>query len=56
MKNFGEFLKQKRQEKKLTQKELAEVLKFSVGTVNKLCNELEEKGFIEDAISATKIV
>lgn len=33
---------------KLTQKELAEELKFSVGTVNKLWNELEEKGFIEN--------
>lgn len=31
---------------KLTQKELAEELNFSVGTVNKLWNELEEKGFI----------
>ena len=29
------------QNEKLTQKELAEVIKFSVGTVNKLCNELE---------------
>ena len=36
------------QHEKITQKELAEVLKFSVGTVNKLCNELEEKGFIEN--------
>lgn len=35
------------QNEKLTQKELAEALKFSVGTVNKLWNELEEKGFIE---------
>lgn len=33
---------------KLTQKELAEELGFSVGTVNKLWNELEEKGFIEN--------
>ena len=33
---------------KLTQKELAEELDFSVGTVNKLWNDLEEKGFIED--------
>lgn len=33
---------------KLTQKELAEELDFSVGTVNKLWNELEEKGFIEN--------
>ena len=33
---------------KLTQKELAEVLNFSVGTVNKLWNELEEKGFINE--------
>ena len=36
------------QNEKLTQKELAEALNFSVGTVNKLWNELEEKGFIED--------
>lgn len=36
------------QNEKITQKELAEVLKFSVGTVNKLFNELEEKGFIEN--------
>lgn len=36
------------QHEKITQKELAEVLKFSVGTVNKLFNELEEKGFIEN--------
>lgn len=35
------------QNEKLTQKELAEILNFSVGTVNKLWNELEEKGFIE---------
>lgn len=34
------------QNDKLTQKELAEELNFSVGTVNKLWNELEEKGFI----------
>ena len=34
------------QNERLTQKELAEVLNFSVGTVNKLWNELEEKGFI----------
>lgn len=33
---------------KLTQKELAEALNFSVGTVNKLWNELEEKGFINE--------
>jgi len=33
---------------KLTQKELAEELGFSVGTVNKLWNDLEEKGFIEN--------
>jgi len=33
---------------KLTQKELAEELDFSVGTVNKLWNDLEEKGFIEN--------
>jgi len=33
---------------KLTQKELAEELGFSVGTINKLWNELEEKGFIEN--------
>lgn len=33
---------------KLTQKELAEELNFSVGTVNKLWNELEEKGLIEN--------
>ena len=33
---------------KLTQKELAEALNFSVGTVNKLWNELEEKGFISE--------
>ena len=33
---------------KLTQKELAEALNFSVGTVNKLWNELEEKGFIDE--------
>lgn len=33
---------------KLTQKELAEELGFSVGTVNKLWNELEEKGLIEN--------
>jgi len=33
---------------KFTQKELAEELNFSVGTVNKLWNELEEKGFIEN--------
>ena len=33
---------------KLTQKELAEDLGFSVGTVNKLWNDLEEKGFIEN--------
>jgi len=32
----------------LTQKELAEELDFSVGTVNKLWNDLEEKGFIEN--------
>ena len=36
------------QNEKLTQKELSEALNFSVGTVNKLWNELEEKGFIED--------
>lgn len=36
------------QNEKLTQKELAEALNFSVGTVNKLWHELEEKGFIED--------
>lgn len=36
------------QNEKLTQKELAESLNFSVGTVNKLWNELEEKGFIEN--------
>ena len=36
------------QNEKLTQKELAEALNFSVGTVNKLWNELEEKGFIKD--------
>lgn len=35
-------------DEKLTQKELAEELDFSVGTVNKLWNELEEKGFIEN--------
>lgn len=34
------------QNEKLTQKELAEELGFSVGTVNKLWNELEEKGLI----------
>ena len=31
-----------------TQKELSQILNFSVGTVNKLWNELEEKGFIEN--------
>ncbi len=36
------------QNEKLTQKELSEALNFSVGTVNRLWNELEEKGFIED--------
>ena len=35
-------------DEKFTQKELAEELNFSVGTVNKLWNELEEKGFIEN--------
>ena len=33
--SFGEFLKQKRQEKKLTQKELAELLIISPSTVSK---------------------
>ena len=32
----------------VTQKELSQILNFSVGTVNKLWNELEEKGFIEN--------
>ena len=36
------------QNEKLTQKELSEALNFSVGTVNRLWNELEEKGFIEN--------
>ena len=32
----------------VTQKELSQILNFSVGTINKLWNELEEKGFIEN--------
>ena len=32
----------------VTQKELSQILDFSVGTINKLWNELEEKGFIEN--------
>ena len=33
---------------KITQKELSLTLNFSVGTINRLWNELEEKGFIEN--------